>query len=645
LAIKVIFLISLLALSSLLHARTYQFVADVSYYYATSYEGHFVAGQNFLDESVLREIPYTLGSWKGESLNSQDTNILYQRRYFDPNDETTLYFSVVHGRSEGQFHTPEVCYSGAGWDVTTRRISTLPLRSYSFPLRYSVASHDGYTHLVLYWYMWADSNRLTFKGMTMFRISVRVDKDIESAEKKAFSFIQALSTLGEKSGLKRAKSRVKNSHKSKVSFEGKLYAKEMEHAYKWLVNQMVPGPILARPPSPRRHLLISYRVPLASPVYRWVFSKAAIYDNALAVIAFSMVGDFERAEKIIDALKRLQSDSGSLWFTVNTHNMWPSDRDNGGAIIRSGASAWVGMAITYYLQRRALEDGDFLTESPAAKRHLQFARSIANRLISRQVVSSVDPRYGFITGGEGRYSIEWQKDKKRSEEIFYPGKIEWASVEHNIDAYFFLRDLYYLFNDPVIRRSYRLLKKYLLAKSWNGEIKQFNRGQNLEGSDTVEALDTASWGAALLQAVGNKKYARIAIEKVEKFAVIKNSKIGYRPYINLLVYEDQKINRLIYPEDPTKNWSQVSMHWHEGTLGVALSHLKLGNREQAEKIVASVLKSQNDFGALSYADTSIPFQFSDNPSVASTAWLLMVLASLNSQQDLDLFWAEDRPGK
>ncbi len=624
------------------HSKIYKFTSDTSHYFSTSHEGKFVSNTNYLHKPNLENLPWHLEDWKGWALESDDPNILYHRLYENEISGSEIYLMAVHGTNESQFHTPEVCYIGDGWKIEKRQFKSINLRNEVFQVRYTIAKKEEIRHLVMYWYLWPDSRRNITDGLVMIRMSVVINSTLEDAEKNALHFIEQLSELeldmgrnGEVAETFTPVLPVTSSGKESTRTEWTPYR---EKAVAWLKSQIVPNDIVKEPVQDRRNLLISYKVPKDSKVYRYVFSKASLYDNALAVIAFSMVGEYTLAERIIEASSRILSPDNDLWFSFNTHNSWPNRNDHAGAIVRSGASAWLGYAITFYLKTRLLENPNLLQHDNEAMNHLMLAQSIADRILSRQISDPADPRYGFFTGGEGRYSYRWNKKANDVEEYFIPGSIQWASIEHNIDMYFLLRDLAMLTGKNKYTSAADILKQSMVKNSWNEKSGQLNRGQRLDGVDTARALDCASWGAVFLQAIGENTKAEASLKSTHNYLVKAKNHQGYKPYFDELLYEEKEINSLFYPEDPDKNWNDLPMIWTEGTLGVALAYLKLDKYEQAVEVIEAMVALQDKEGGLPYATEDLRYQFSDNSSVAGTAWLVMVIAVLEDKNNFKLFW-------
>ncbi|MCH6581062.1 MAG: hypothetical protein IH802_11980 [Nitrospinae bacterium] len=69
-----------------------------------------------------------------------------------------------------------------------------------------------------------------------------------------------------------------------------------------------------------------------------------------------------------------------------------------------------------------------------------------------------------------------------------------------------------------------------------------------------------------------------------------------------------------------------------------MAHIKMGKNREAVELLESVLNLQDPDGGLPYATESLRFQFSQNPSVAGTAWLVMVISALEDENILKLFW-------
>jgi hypothetical protein len=143
-----------------------------------------------------------------------------------------------------------------------------------------------------------------------------------------------------------------------------------------------------------------------------------------------------------------------------------------------------------------------------------------------------------------------------------------------------------------------------------------------------------------LHAVGEKNRARQALLSAEIYESRDQGVLGHKPYVDLLIYENRMINAIFYPDKPKKTWDDIDFVWPEGSLGVAMAHLKLGEESKAKKIIEQIASLQDSDGGIPYATSDIRFQFSTNPSVAGTAWFVMAVAALENPDVQALFWSE-----
>lgn len=353
------------------------------------------------------------------------------------------------------------------------------------------------------------------------------------------------------------------------------------------------GEILSSTESPAYKLIRSYEVPSDDP-YRTcnIDRKSWIYDNALAVIAFSMAGNQQRASQILSSLRSLQDADGSLEFVYDVYT------GKLGTAKRSGAIAWVGYAAVFYEKR--FNDSSYRT----------FAKKIANYLLTLQNQST-----GSFKGGPD---------------------VRWYSTEHNIDCYFFIRDLYELVKEPKYFDSARAVRASLIQNHWNENKKRFNQGVG----DDAFALDANSWGGIFAYAIGDRSKALAALRTTNLFYVsgqtmpysndantyntsfISNELLsGYKPYV-----KDAS-----YPDAP-------DIIWTEGTWGVISLGMRLS--QDVGHLIQSMLniQSANANGAVVYSNKSFaatPYEMHVWPAVAGTAWGYMIL---NNNQS---FWSVD----
>lgn len=419
-----------------------------------------------------------------------------------------------------------------------------------------------------------------------------------------------------------------------------------EKALVWLKNQKVPNRVIPDPQPERRNLVVSYEIDPGEPAYKYIFGRSIIYDDALAVIAFTMNKDYKSASQILMAMNRLLRKDGGLWFGYNVNNDWPSEKDYEGSTDRAGATAWVGYSAVFYIRARMAEDPAFLETSRDAKPVLNLAKSLGDYLLKMQINKKNDLRDGLITGGKNSFSLKYKNNAVT--EIFKETEIDWISSEHNIDAYFFLRDLAALTENKAYDKAATSIKNSML-RVWSEKDKQYYRGIKPGFIDTALALDCASWGAVFSLSAGRPEHAAMSLETIEKLYSSsalslsgKSTVQGYKPYADKEIYEesDSGIVNHYFPELEGSTWDRISGVWVEGSMGAALAYLKSGNREKAAEILKNMLPLQNKTGGFIYFTREIPHEFSTYVSVASTAWFIMIASALEDPAIAESFWKE-----
>ncbi len=619
---------------------------DTSAYTFTSHEGRWQTVSDLFHQSNMSRLPMRLGSWNGVNVPISDPLPFYLRRYRHDKTKTYLYLQPVYGREETAFHTAEVCYINAGWKMDERGYKTLSVRGQNLQVRYATAIFGNHRHLVLYWYAWPASRRAITDGCLMFRISVEIQGSESAALELASDFISEMSRAQfgtasaevqkiPKPDLSVWKATIKSSISKSQTLPPELSHKR-DLALSWILGQLVPNGVVRKPSGERRNLILSYRSDPSSPDYKYVFSKSALYDNALAAIALTISGHEARAADILSTVERISDENGDLFFSFNTHNSWPNAKDFDGAVVRTGASAWAGYAACFHLAYRLMKDPNLFTTDRGALQILKFAETTANALMKRQVTAEGDIRKGLVTGGKGSYTLR-VKDGKVTEE-FVNGEVTWCSVEHNIDVYFFLTALGRVSGDAKWTQKADEVKAALISSCWNPRLKQFNRGINILQADRSEALDCASWGSAALLSFGETEKAAAALKSMVKFKSRDSGRWGFKPYSSGTVYEEPAAQKHFFPDGNSGLWQNIGMVWPEGTLGAGLACWKGGDRNQALAILNEIGKLQDETGGIAYATRQYKFQFSTSPSAASAGWFLILAGVLEDPIADALFW-------
>jgi hypothetical protein len=355
-----------------------------------------------------------------------------------------------------------------------------------------------------------------------------------------------------------------------------------------------------------------------------VSERVSSYDNALLALYLMRTGQRPLAGKILAALGRLQRSDGSIPFTF----AWPMPEPHA-LYVRTGAVAWVGVAANEYLD----------AEAAGADREavIKLAHLVAQYLMERQVSEPSDARDGLVLGGYGTYVSSVQEGK--IQETYLPGYVEWAATEHNIDAYFFLRDFARItgkqrFADAAERIATALRARFMPVR------RQLVQGVSRGGTDRSLALDCASWGALFWLAADDEAHAATSLQSAETHFASHdpNGVAGHRPYARARLIADPRLAEVMRAKLPAERWDDVAGVWPEGSAGVALAALRLGHVQRARDLIEQLDRLRTKGGGLPTFTMEIPFVFDALPSLAGTVWVELVRDELRREDGKEMLW-------
>lgn len=356
-------------------------------------------------------------------------------------------------------------------------------------------------------------------------------------------------------------------------------------------------------------------------------SRVAIYDSALVALVMIRRGSRAEAGAILDGLHALARPDGGLPFSF----VLPKP-DDGPAYVRSGSVAWVGYAACEYLD--AERGGD-------ARAHaLELARGAAGYLLARQVPPGSDARSGLVRGGEGSFRYEFDAKGKLQERL-RAEDIAWVSVEHNVDAWFFLRALARVTGEERYAQAAARIADGL-RRLWNPARGQLARGVGESGSDGVPSLDCASWASVFLHAAGDLERAETAAFVADAGYASRDDKRhsrGHRLQRRGPVLEGELLAKVYGDRLPARDWSNLELLWPEGSAGVALAALRVGRAARARTILEELEPLRTREGALPTSTIEVPFLLDVKPSVAATAWVELVRFELDRPPGRPTLWA------
>ncbi len=353
----------------------------------------------------------------------------------------------------------------------------------------------------------------------------------------------------------------------------------------------LPAPLVAS-----RSAAVSFRFEQDHVLRGALGRRAFVYDLALAMIAHTLAGRDTEALSVGALLAQLIDARGGLpGFSISLEDPAFYDVD----YVRAGTVAWAGYALAVY----ELVRGD--------ARFRAQARRAADALLAGRVGRAEpgeDPRAGLILAGRGR----WVDHYRRFDGAFVAG---YCVAEHQFDAWFLLDALGRL-EGGAYRAAADELSRTILRVLWLPDEGRFAVGVHRHGLDRTRALDAAgAWGGLFLLANGQRANARRALRFTRRhFAVRVGAFEGFAPYAGEVAdYEGVDFSGTIFSE---------------GSAGVGLLALRLGDRAGAERVAENLRSLQRaGRGGVLYAVPEGP-DMPRVPAVAPTAWLLFLQREL-----------------
>ncbi|MCC2679947.1 MAG: hypothetical protein K0R29_2523, partial [Pseudobdellovibrio sp.] len=290
-------------------------------------------------------------------------------------------------------------------------------------------------------------------------------------------------------------------------------------------------------------------------------------------------------------------------------------------LVRSGAMAWVGFAVSQYLNSKK--------DVPNKAEALALAHGIANYLLQHR-------HNGLVTGGFGEMNYSVQNGLII--ESFSEKNITWVSTEHNIDAYFFLKSFGKLTENFGYIQAADEIKSKLLTKLWNEKLNQFNQGLDGDSLNESQALDCASWGSVFLASAAEKKKSGESLNTADSRykSGFKNLN-GHKPYLTEPIFS-VTLASLYKTEFPKNSWQDISGIWVEGSAGVALAYLRAGRPHEAKRILSDLKPLMEPDMSFPDFTKKVPYTFEGRSSTASSLWYWLVDAEIKSPAEDQLLW-------
>jgi len=340
-------------------------------------------------------------------------------------------------------------------------------------------------------------------------------------------------------------------------------------------------------------------------------SRCWAYDVGLALLVFTVSGDYALCKEIMGRMVQEQGLDGSFNFS---YDIYIGQLFEG--YIRTGAIGWTVWGMCYY----TLVSGD--------RSYVDMIVKAGNWLLTRQVTNKDDKRYGLLTGGYGTYNMD--------DYSYDPMEIAWCSTEHQCSALQALHGLALVTGDSKYTKAADLIKEQLILTLYDTENKRFYQGCGPNGIDAAWALDCTSWAGKTALSVlspaiippdcrqttydeylvtGKTIVQSTDAEHYNQTYSLDGLTEGFKPYSNRGGGYDGA------PE----------LVWTEGTLGYVALCLALGKTEEATRFLDATINLQNCVnspgGVIYTTETyaSLPWEFHVWPSVVSSAWLYLLI--------------------
>jgi len=263
------------------------------------------------------------------------------------------------------------------------------------------------------------------------------DKDVAKLEQEIKSLKNKEAMLNKKLDEALAKETKMQDEYAAVAEETQLFAgKFKDRLYDWLKNHQIQ----------KTGLIVSFEGD------HNLQDTTFTYDQALAVIAYTLFGDYDRAKRGLDFFTHKVEKIDGLGF-YNAY--YSKSGDTAEYIAHAGPNLWLGIAILQY------------TDKTGDRTYISLAEQIA------QWITTVQDKEGGIFGGKG---------------------ITWYSTEHNLDGFAFFNMMYKITHKEQYTNTANRILNWLNKYAYGNESIPVNRGKG----DSTIATDTYAWSIAAL---------------------------------------------------------------------------------------------------------------------------------------------------
>lgn len=327
-------------------------------------------------------------------------------------------------------------------------------------------------------------------------------------------------------------------------------------------------------------------------------TQSYIYDQALAIIAFTKSKDQKSARDLLIGLKHLQLKDGSLYFSYYMDGKSPYPKEGGDKRF-AGAISWVAIAAIQY--QHEFKSKEFVGFNYRILKYLESQM----RPFSHEGKVSKALRFA----PKDIPATPWREDQT-------------AALEHNLDAYAAFLHFAELNSDTRWKKSISHLKEFIMAM-WDDSRSHFWSGADLKTGRINKHelyLDNQTWSLLALD--------HATLKKIDtKEALDLNCDVFLVEHEGITGFMDSK---------PTRRPASSRFVWSEGTAGqiLAMKWVNAGTckSKNADQFLESIKKMKKADGGIAYSTSTPNPDFTTASSVAGTAWVYFAANNFNPFQ-------------
>ncbi len=281
--------------------------------------------------------------------------------------------------------------------------------------------------------------------------------------------------------------------------------------------------------------------------------QAFTYDQALAVMMYSMNNRKGKAEQILRVLKnnfyaQKNGYTGLLTsYRTAEFDIWGEDMllaGIDGDRIHVGPNMWVALAALHH---------DRINHS---EKHLGFAIDIAKWAYDLPHFKFSDGSRGAVSMGSG-WGPDWSKVYSTENVIDYYAVLKiLEQIYHRDNGKYRQLFLKHEFGLAKIKQEIACIKKWLLEVAYNRKTHIFNCGYNESGVDETKALDVISWS---IVAIGPEEIVRWGLDPVKMIETAEEI------FLIQQAVNDISIFGFDFTDDQGKDPKRSRLIWWEGT--------------------------------------------------------------------------------